>query len=156
MSHLFKRLTLIFIIVGSAILAVNYLYGGDSTTLLTMERIPNTNLFWYKIDTLKYFQNLNATFQSAIYLELDKPPQSWIPNATLEQFIQNNMLLILNWVVFILNMIIMPFKVVFYVLKCLLAFLGVDTTANAQGGMTWLVRLADFIINFIQIPYATA
>ena len=154
MKTLARKISIAIIIVGVCMLAINFLYGESTITLIHKEHIPNTNVYWYKLDMQDYILNIRNSFQEAIYLNIEPVPQNWISNATIDQYVNNNIPYIVNWVALILNILIMPVRIIFYILKGTLALMGIRVLNMSENNpIYWLIKICNWVIKEMIIPY---
>lgn len=156
MKKNFKEMCIYIIIIGVIAYTINLFFG--NATISFIEQVSYNGTTMYKLNAYTYLNNLQTSMEQTTYLQLTVQTRSWInitSNILQEQFwadLGNNMAVILNWIIFGLNIIIYPFRIGGFVLKQGLVFMGINIDATQQHGLTWLVNLVNFLVK-IMIPY---
>lgn len=154
----FKQIAIIALMIGVVAIGINMLFGTNTVSFIYRERVEASGLYWYKYDFWGYINNLKNSIADTAQLELSIQTRDWVnitSTIVQEQFwvdLGNNMAVILNWILFGLNVMLYPFRIAAYVIKQLLAFIGINTQSSTNNGLWWLVQLVRFLTG-LQIPY---
>ena len=154
-----KRLALFIILIGVFGVAINMLFGYNTVAFLEKYRIEG-GLWLYKIDTFGYMQKLQNSFTDTAVLKLDLPWRTW-HNLDADNVIDNltrlgwNLQLMVDYIIFILNIIIYPIRLGSYIIRNILAVLGIRVTGAEQSGLYWLIQLVN-AMGMVKIPYLPA
>lgn len=138
--NLIKYSLLYILIVGTfmvgALMIAEGLSGVDSTeivsngTFIVKTQIPNTNLYWYKIDMIGYLQNLEKTIQFNGNTLWPTYPEgaSYVENSSVENIlinIANSLIYIFNSIMWVLStLVLLPIKIPCYIIFVFTAILG--------------------------------
>lgn len=157
MKRTIITISTILIILGVIALCLNMALGNQTVTYLKRIYIYETDLTFYEFNFKDYITNIKLSIDDTSILSLEIPNNRTWQTLGLTDFgeaLGNNLAIILNWFLFIINVIIYPFRIGAYILKNILAIIGVnmDTTAS-ENGLAWLISLVNFFIERIQIPY---
>ena len=151
-----KETFIFIIIIGVFAYAINLFFGDATINMLT--KVSYNGIEMYKLDVWVYLQNVQQSMEQTTYLTLNVQNRTWTnitSNFLQEEFWQalgNNMAYILNWLIFLINVIIYPFRIGAFMLKQGLVILGINIDPTATHGLKWLVNLVNFLVK-IAIPY---
>lgn len=142
MKSLVIKIGIALSILGVIALALNLVFGMGTINYLEQIKIGNITLYKYNFD--EYFINLSNSLQDTSVLTLSWQARTWTSD------IVNDLAYIANIFIFILNVLIYPFRVGAYVVKNILAILGVNFTQIEGSNITWLAQLINWLIAFVQ------
>lgn len=161
-----KRTISIFIgftvMIGVVALALNTALGNQTVTFLERIRyqVSNTHFYYYKFTWWNYLKNIEMSTSDISILKLEMPTRTWInitSNILENQFwadLSNNLALMLDYVIMVINILLYPLKIGAYLLRNILAILGVNQDVNNENnGLGWLARFINEILGRISIPY---
>ena len=134
-----RRLGIIFLVIGIIGMSFNMLFGYGSVGFLTKVREPVSGLWYWKYDSIGYINNLSLSINSTSELTLHLPTRTWNDD------ILNNLALMLDWWLFLINVLIYPMRIGAYLLKQVLAIVGIDMINTPQTSISWLVDLVNFL-----------
>lgn len=146
-------------IIGIIALALNNMFG-NVVNFNTQEAIPGgSGLTWYKYDTFSYIENIKNTFKNTAQLTLQTPNRTWV-NAGFDFWDQgefweatwNNLALILDWILFGLNVILYPIRLGGYFLQIVMSIIGINVINYDGNPIKWLIDLTYFLTE-LQISY---
>ena len=147
-----KRLLIAFIIIGTIGLSINAIFGMNTVSYLTKTQITD-GIYAYKFNVFGYITNIKDSFTDVAVMTLELPTRAWITDIQNFADFGNNMAVILDYIIFVINILLYPLKIGGYLLKNVLSFLGIDTISqNNAGGLQWLVNFAKGL-QIIAIPY---
>lgn len=142
MKAIIIRLSIIVGILGVIALCLNAIFGLGTINYLTSFQVGG--LTFHKYNFNAYFNNLATSIQDTAVLELAWQDLQW--NSDL----LNDLKYIANIFIFGINLLIYPFRLGAYVVKTLLAILGVNFTNIEGSKITWLTNLIDWLVKFSQ------
>ena len=148
------------IVIGVFALAFNMAFGNQTITYLTKIRVNTTqgnNFYYYKFDFWNYLKNIQLTTSDISVLTFEMPTRTWQSPTDITDFfpiIANDLAVILDYVIMIINILLYPLRVGAYLIRNVLAILGVNTdTTNEYNGLAWLIKFVRDILSRIAIPY---
>lgn len=141
-----KKFSILLMIIGVIGIALNTLFGYNTITYLEKVRIENGGLWYYKYNFSQYVSNLSQTFSNTTELNLNLPTRQWTND------IINNLALMLDYIIVMINILLYPLRVGAYMLKCVLAIMGINMIDPPNTGIKWILDLITQIIP-LQIPY---
>lgn len=148
------------IVIGVLALAFNNAFGNQTVLYITKEQINlanNTHFYIWKFDFWKYIDNFQLSLTNLSILQFDMPTRQWDNNWNLADWgttLGNNMLVILDYIIMVINILLYPLKVGAYLIRNILAILGINTNYNDNNnGLGWLVYFVENILARISIPY---
>ena len=150
----FKTIAIFFILIGTIAFSMNALF--NSEMFVFLQDMESNGIHFKAINFMKWITNINQSIGETNELTLTQPSRQWIniTSSFVEQefwdALGNNMALMLDWVIFGLNVIIYPFRLGCYLLKQVLAIIGLNMTEEHP--LTWLITLIRFLTS-LQIPY---
>lgn len=154
----YKEIAIALIIIGVIGFSLATIFGKE--VILLISEHQTNGITYYKIDVWTYLDNIQTSIGQTAYLNLTTPSRRWAEitsNIIEEQFwedLGNNMAVILNWIIYGLNIIIYPFRIGAYVFKQILVVLGFNVEPQSQThSMSWLVNLSNFLIQESYIRY---
>ena len=158
MTKRYKEIAIILIIVGVIGFSLASIFGQEVITLISEAK--TNGITYYKIDVWAYLDNIQVSIGQTSYLQLTTQSRSWVnitSNIVQQQFwedLGNNMAVILNWIIYGLNILIYPFRIGGYVFKQTLVILGFNVDSqNNQYGISWIVELANWLVKDAFIRY---
>lgn len=154
MVRTIKLIAIYVIIFASVGVAMNILFGENTMIYLNYGTLKDTNLSWYRIDFLAYKDNLQTYIQNTTELKFEIPTREWLRNpSSLDEFwnqLVNNLAVILDYIILILNVLIYPLRLGGYLLRFIVALLGLNVGTNSS--LNWLGEFISGLMN-IAIPY---
>lgn len=141
-----KTIVTAVIFLGVIGLAINTIFNWSTFTFLYRYTIP-TGQTLYRLDIWGYIENIRNSFSTTGQLTLQLPTRQW-DNLSTDFWagLGNNLALMLDWILFAINVMTYNFKIGGYIVLQLLAVLGVNTVQpNSAGGLQWLVTVAQFL-----------
>lgn len=112
------------------------------------------------IDTASYFRNIKTAFTSfGDELALQPPPQQWISSgADIIYVFINNMKFIFNWFVYIIDILLYPFRLLAWVLRNIFVLLGFTYQQNLVIGNEtynppWFMNILNWLAQEFKIPF---
>lgn len=142
MKSIVIKLSIAVGILGVVALCINAIFGLGTIKYLTTFQVGH--LTFHKYDFNAYFTNLSTSIQDTAVLELAWQDLQWNSD------VLNDLKYIANIFIFGINLLIYPFRLGAYVVKTLLAILGVDFTNINGSKITWLTNLIDWLVKFSQ------
>lgn len=147
-----------FIIIGVVALCLNMAMGNQTVIYLQKVRYETIGYinYYYKFDFSEYIKNLNLSITDTSKLTLELPTRQWENMTSVLNWepLGNDLALILDYVILIINVLIYPLRVGAYLLRNILAILGVNQDTNqTTNGLAWLVQLVNWLVERIAIPY---
>lgn len=151
----FRSLMIFFIILGTIGIALNILFGANTMIYVNRSIILGTNLTWYKFDILAYKNQLEIAIKDTTILQLKTPTKRmWnIDITNWGDAIVHNLKVIVDYIIFIINIILYPFKIGGYALRFALSLLGLNYTSEASS-VYWMGQLANGLVS-VEIPFTT-
>ena len=145
-----RKAAIVFIILGVIGISLITLFGYGTITYLTKYRLEG-GLWVYKYNFSDYIQNITQTIGNTTPLQLTMPTRTWGDGI---EWLSNNLALIMDWLIFILNVILYPLRVGAYLVLNTLSIIGIDMREGMQPntGIKWLIDLVQSIVGW-QIPY---
>ena len=122
-------------------------------TYVGHELIGNSAVSWYRIDLNRYVENLQYQISDTTRLELEMPTRQWSNSSSFETFyasLINNLALILDYIIWIINIIIYPMRLGGYMMRFFIALLGINTDSTSS--LYWLGQFMNNLIS-MAIPY---
>lgn len=151
-----KKFITISIILGTIAFALNMIFN-DAISYLSIDRVNNVLI--YKYDFWQYLENIRNSFTGTTQLTLELPPRQWINVGGTNWWddIINNLAVILDYIIFAINIMLWPLRLGAFALRGLLAIIGIQVVAingiPIEHSLSWLTTLVNGLIEFIQIPY---
>lgn len=146
-----RKAIIIITIIGIMGIAINTMFGNLTFTWLHYVKVNDYGMYLYKFDAWGYISNIKNSFTDVSVLGLTIPTRTWQVGEWTA--LTNNLALLVDWLLFLINVFIWPFRVGGYTTKQLLALIGINVIdANAAGGLQWLVNLNNFLVS-LQIQY---
>lgn len=155
MRYLLKNIVIFSITIGTIALGINLLFGEN--TISYIENIEIMGETYKRFDFYKYITTITSSFEDLSYLSLDLPTRQWQDinsNILQNEFwedLGNDLAVIVNYIIMGINILCYPFKITGYVLKVVLALLGVNIY-NTNSNIYWLVKFANET-QHLSIPY---
>lgn len=144
---MFKKIAITIAAFATAIFALNTFLHGDSITFLVQETY--NGIVFYRIDIHQYLQNLVIAFNEVPNdLALEMPSFTWTDNVI------DNLKVIVNVLIFIVNLFIWVFKLPALTIKEILALFGfvVSQTSIVNGEAVttnwWLYDVINNILSW--------
>ena len=160
MKRQFIKIISFTILIGVLALAFNTAFGSNTITYLQKIQVNRfyARFYMYKLDMWGYIRNLQLSTTDLSILRFDMPTKQWQTEIEdITQFfnvITNNLCVILDYIIMILNIMLYPLRVGAYVIRNMLAILGVNIdTTDQNNGLAWLVIFVNDILGRIVIPY---
>ena len=157
MKQSFSKILIGTIIIGLIGYCFNLIFG-NSVGFIEIER--HNGILIYTYNFFDYLENLRNSFSGTTALTLELPTREFI---TLEgtnilesdfwQAMGNNMALMLDYIIFALNILLWPLRLGAYLIRAILAIIGINVIPPITHNLKWLVDLVNNMIEFIQIPY---
>ena len=140
------------IIIGFIALTLNMTIGKNTISFLYPSEQSNGILMW-KYDLASYVKNIKDNATAVTELEITLPPREWEDLSILEfgEQLGNNLALILDWIIFIVNIFIYPLRIGAYLLRNFMAIIGINVTTPNQNGLWWLRQIVNFLVS-LEIP----
>lgn len=138
-------------ILGVVALALNQILG-NVISLSYKEEIGNTGLYWQKYSTWSYIQNLKNAFRDTTELSLNLPTRTWQGSGDGWGWLSNDLALILDYIILVINILLYPLRIGFYMVQIVMSLIGIDTINYANNPLKWLIDLT-YRIKSLQIPY---
>ena len=151
----FRTIAITVIIIGAIGISMNILFGYNTVTYLYRYRVEATNVWLWKFDIFPYIKNIEMSISDTSKLQLQLPTRQWITNVDLTNWpivFVLNMGLMVDYIIMIINILLYPLKVGAYVLRQVLAIIGINVLENTSNGIQWLVDLINNIMG-ANIPY---
>ncbi len=142
MKSLVIKIGIILSILGVIALALNLVFGMGTIQYLEQIKLGSITLYKYNFD--KYFINLSNSLQDTSVLTLAWQTRTWTNDLI------NNLAYIANIFIFGINLLIYPFRVGAYVVKNILALMGVNFMNIEGSNISWLAQLINWLIAFVQ------
>lgn len=139
-----KTIAFTLMMIGIAGVALNQIFGYEMVSYISWETDDLTGIRYMKYDFTSYIQNLSLSINRITDISLNLPTRQFDDN-----FI-NCLAVVLDYIIFIINILLWPLRLGAYITSNLLAILGVED--NAQNVKNWLVA---FIrgMTYLEIPY---
>lgn len=152
MRRAFMPLIYFTIIIGFIALTLNMTIGKNTISFLYPSSQGNGILMW-KYDLASYIKNIKDNATQVTELELTLPDREWQNLSILEfgEQLGNNLALILDWIIFVINIFIYPLRIGAYFLRNFMAIIGINVTSPSGNGLWWLRQIVNFLIS-LQIP----
>lgn len=134
-----KKVIVALMFLGIIGLGINAIFGWRTFTFIQNYQ-TDEGILLYKLDIWGYIQNIKNSFGTISSLTIDTPTRVWNDDVV------NDLALMLDWILFGLNVLIYSFRVGGYTILQTLAIIGVNTIQpNSAGGLQWLVNLCRFL-----------
>ena len=144
------KTTIIFLIlIGTIGIAINMIFGTGNVTYLSRFQVEGVT--YYKYDFHAYFENVTDNIQAVTELNLQLPTRTWINNLSWSS-LANNLAIILDYIIFGLNILMYPFRIGGYIIINTWTILGIKPQVDSASPIYWLYHLAEWMIS-LQIPY---
>lgn len=144
------------ILIGIVALAFNTILGSNTIPFLEKQLIyygTDNHFFIWKINIWSYLKNIELSVSDVSILQLELPSREWQAINSISDF-GNNLALMLDYVITIINIILYPLKVGAYLLRNIIAILGINTqTTDPNNGLAWVTIFINEILGRIVIPY---
>ena len=151
MTRLLKKICLTTILIGTIAILINSMFGYNTITFIERYRPNNSGLWFYKFNFKDYIFNLRTSFDDTTRLSLQGINRTWDNTGDLDAIV-NNLAYILDVLILGLNIVLYPFRVGAYVVKTILAIIGVQViNTPSTNGLKWLIDLINFL-QTLQIP----
>lgn len=156
MKYAFKKIILGTIIIGIIGYCFNMIFG-NTIGFIEIQRYNGVLIYTYNF--YDYIENLRNSFTGTTALTLELPTREWITTganileAEFWEILGNNMALILDYIIFALNILLWPLRLGAYLIRAVLAIIGINVIPPITHNLKWLVDLINNMIEFIQIPY---
>ena len=146
------------IMIGVIALSFNTAFGNQTITYIEKIRYTtgNTHFYYWKFTWWDYLYNVQLTTTDLSVLQFDMPTRTWdtMSNSFTWEALGNNLALILDYIIMAINILLYPLKIGSYLLRNILALLGINQDTNNQyNGLAWLVIFVRDILSRIVIPY---
>lgn len=151
MAKKFVTLMLAVCVLGVIALALNQILG-NVINLSYKEQIGNTGLYWQRYDTWAYIQNLKNSFRNTTELSLNLPTREWEYSNSGWGWLSNDLALLLDYIILVINILLYPLRIGFYMVQIIMSLIGIDTINYANNPLKWLIDLT-YRIKSLQIPY---
>ena len=150
-----KTIVFFSILIGIVALALNVAFGNETILFLQKIRYPHIDAYYYKFDFARYFQNIEMSITDTSKLALSMPTRTWqqMTASNFGEALSNNMALLLDYVIFIINILIYPMRIGSYIVKNLLTLIGINSQQSDYNGLYWLMELLNWLIERVEIPY---
>ena len=143
MKNLLKQIAVITILFGTAMFAINMIFGIGTTGFI--ETATTNGITYQKFDILGYVRNLQTSFTDIAVLQLKIPETQWNLDVV------NDLKFMVNWFFLYLNLFLYPIRISAYLGRFWLSVIGVNVYSDT-GGLAWLVQTIKVLVN-LQIPY---
>lgn len=156
MMRLFKKIIKYTIILGVIGFCLNMIFD-NAIGFLQIERYNGVLI--YRYDYFSYMENLRQSFTGTTELTLELPTRIWqntnanMINEEFWEVMGNNLALIFDYLIFALNILLWPLRLMAYFLRGVLAIIGLNVISPQESTLKWLIDLVNNMVNFIQIPY---
>lgn len=150
-----KTVAIVFVIIGTIGIAINMLFGYNTISFLQRQRVEQLDVWIWQFDALSYIKNIETSINDLSRLQLQLPTRQWIYNADLTNWpivLMLNMGTMVDYIILVLNILLYPLKVGAYVVRQILAFIGVNILDTTNNPMKWLIDFVNNIMN-ASIPY---
>ena len=153
---------IIKLLIGTTLLGIagyclNLIFG---STIGFIEIHRENGVLFYTYKFFDYLENLRNSFTGFTDLSIQLPTRQYMSlegnSITDQQFWQamgNNMALLLDYLIFIINLSLWPLRLGAYALRAVLAIIGINVIPPIEHNLKWLVDTINNMIQFIQIPY---
>ena len=145
------------IILGVIGYSLNLVLPGTIVSYITKEMHMGQTI--YRYDLYAYIEELKTTLSSIDVFEIEFFEREWVDidsNIFESEFweaLVNNLAYMLDVVIFAINLILYPFRFMFWVIKFILALIGVAVNdPNLNNGLQWLIQAINFMAG-LQIPF---
>lgn len=145
-----RQIIITTVLLGTIGVAFNVLFGENTMVYVGQELIPNTAISWYRLDLNAYIQNLKTMITDTTQLELKLPTKHWIRIVQSFEDIGHNLAIVLDYIILIINVLIYPLRLGGYLLRFLIALLGLNTGSNSS--LNWLGIFVNNLVS-LAIPY---
>lgn len=159
MKKLLLKIITATIVIGILAISFNTAFGNETITFLQKEQIQyiGSKFYIYKFNYWAYLRNLQLSTTDLSILTFNTPTREWITEITIDNWFTifgNNLAVILDYIILIINVLLYPIKIGAYILKNMIAILGINTDlTNDENGLKWLIIFINNILGNIQIPY---
>ena len=147
------------VLIGVLALAFNTAFGNQTVTYLSKVRFDYGTFHFYmwKFNFTNYVKGLELSTSDLSRLQFNLPARQWRWTGDMEDWfpdLANNLAVILDYLIVIANAILYPLRVGAYLLRNILALLGVNSNANdTNNGLGWLITFVNGIMEYAQIPF---
>lgn len=149
MIYRLKQVAIILMFIGIIGVCLNMLFGYNTVSYI-QTYYNEAGIKFYKYDFKSYIENIVTQIGNTARLELSKPTRTWETGEW--GAITNDLALILDWLIFLVNIIVYPLRIGGYIIQNLWAILGITYDPDVVNGLDWLYELSYFLQN-LQIPY---
>lgn len=152
MKKIIATLTIGVILLGTIGYGLNILFHENIITYMSV--VQRDGITYYKYDVFNYIQTLADTLDTIPDLSLSIPTRQWLYNASITEvayLIGNDLAVILNWLLFTINIFLYPLRIVFFATKLILTIIGLNMLEQGTS-LAWLQILCNVMIT-LQIPY---
>lgn len=141
------------LIIGVIGVSLNILFGNNTMIFVHRELITGTSMTWWKFDSLGYIKQLQTSITDTTKLQLEIPNKHWMPVDGTDWYndLGHDLSILVDYVILLINVFIYPMKLGGYLMRFVLAILGLNF-ADPESGVYWLGSIANTLLNF-QIPY---
>lgn len=163
MSRTIKRIALFTMLIGTIAFALNYFYmsiGYTNQVVTYMEKINIHGVIMYKFNFYLYFDNIVWTFKNLPHVNFNFVTYEWQNHAPYSvtqldvawnDFV-HNLGLIGNFFILIINLLLLPFKLIGYAIQIIGAIAGIPYFADQTNPMYWFINIGKTLCN-LQVNY---
>lgn len=160
-----KKIVIFTMLIGIVAFCINYFYasiGYNQQAVTYIQKINVNGVIMYKFDFYLYFDNIIWTFKNLPHLDFNFVTYEWQNHAPYDissldvawnDFV-HNLGLIANFFILLLNLLLLPFKTIGYVIQIFTALIGVSYFATEDNPLFWLLNIGKTLCN-LQINYIT-
>lgn len=149
MKAVVLKVGIFIMFIGIIALALNMTLGWNTITYLTATR--HNDLIYYKLDAAKYIENIKNSFATWPKIFVEQVPEIEWSNDIAN--ISNNFKIILNYIIFAINILIFPLRLAGYIVQSILAIIGLQIVDTPRGNpLAWLVDFTK-VMMLLQIDY---
>ena len=147
--------TLIIAAFGWATNMVYYNMGYTSPVVTYMYQINVNGIKMWKYDFYNYIDNIIFALKTPFQVNFNFVTYEWQATNNFVADISHNIGLIANFFILIINLILLPFNIIGYVITVICSLVGIPLLADSSNPLKWLVdigtTLRDITVNYITL-----
>ena len=149
-----KTAVIFLIIIGVAGIGLNTIFGYGTITFLSNTRIPETEIWIWNFDGFNYIKNIETSINEITELALPMPTRVWqeLDIVNWPSQLGNNLALMVDYWIMLINISLYPLRIGGYVVKQVLAIIGIDVINQTNTPITWLTDLVKGMVK-LALPY---
>ena len=147
LKTLLQRSWKFLLVIGVIAVAINLAFG-RSNTMMYVEELEYNVIHIYKYNLQNYLLNIQTNLSNVVNLSIKRPERNWNSD------IINDLALILDYILYGLNLFMWPLRLGAYIVRFLFTILGVNMNGlDPNNAFNWLARLINTFINNLQFNY---